>query len=125
MCGIFGIVFKDSRPDLGQILVSAGERLTYRGYDSVGVATFEGEGVEIRKDVGPIEEVARKLNFAQLTGFKGIIQLRGATFGSPRPENAQPHFDCRQRLVGAHNGNIVNTRELINSLTGSGHRFLG
>jgi glucosamine--fructose-6-phosphate aminotransferase (isomerizing) len=125
MCGIFGIVFKDSRPDLGQILVSAGERLTYRGYDSVGLAAFEGQTAEIRKDVGPIEEVARKLNFQQLTGFKGIIQLRWATFGSPRPENAQPHFDCQQRLVGAHNGNIVNTRELINSLTGSGHRFLG
>ncbi|MDD8019668.1 MAG: glutamine--fructose-6-phosphate transaminase (isomerizing) [Acidobacteriota bacterium] len=125
MCGIFGIIFKTSQPDLGKILTAAGERLTYRGYDSVGLATFEGDAVEIRKDVGQIEEVARKLKFEEMSGFKGIVQLRWATFGSPRRENAQPHFDCQQRLIGAHNGNIVNTSQLIKSLSRQGHHFMG
>lgn len=125
MCGIFGIIYKDRRRDLGSLLLSAGRRLTYRGYDSVGMGVFDGNRIELRKDVGKIEEVNRKLNFEELQGYKGIVQLRWATFGQPLPRNAQPHYDCRQRLVGAHNGNIVNTRELISFLTASGHRFRG
>ncbi|HAR36254.1 MAG TPA: glutamine--fructose-6-phosphate transaminase (isomerizing) [Acidobacteria bacterium] len=125
MCGIFGIIFRENRPDLGQILLAAGRRLTYRGYDSVGLGTFDGSRAELRKDVGKIEEVAAKLRFEEMQGYKGIIQLRWATFGQPLPRNAQPHFDCQQRLIGAHNGNIVNTRELIQALTAAGHRFRG
>ena len=41
MCGIFGIV-KDKEKNLGEILIGAAERLTYRGYDSVGMATISG-----------------------------------------------------------------------------------
>ncbi|MGQ9801563.1 MAG: glutamine--fructose-6-phosphate transaminase (isomerizing) [Candidatus Saccharicenans sp.] len=125
MCGIFGIIFEEKRPDLGRILLAAGRRLTYRGYDSVGLGIFDGSRAELRKDVGKIEEVAAKLRFEEMQGYKGIIQLRWATFGQPLPRNAQPHFDCQQRLIGAHNGNIVNTRELIQSLTAAGHRFRG
>jgi len=125
MCGIFGIIFRHKRPDLGKILLDAGRRLTYRGYDSVGMGVFDGSRVELRKDVGKIEEVNQKLHFEEMRGYKGIVQLRWATFGQPLPRNAQPHFDCQQRLVGAHNGNIVNTRELIASLTAAGHRFRG
>ncbi|MCX8160433.1 MAG: glutamine--fructose-6-phosphate transaminase (isomerizing) [Candidatus Saccharicenans sp.] len=125
MCGIFGIIFQDRRQELGRILLEAGRRLTYRGYDSVGVGVFDGDRVDLRKDVGKIEEVNQKLHFEEMQGYKGIVQLRWATFGQPLPRNAQPHFDCRQRLVGAHNGNIVNTRELISTLTDAGHRFRG
>lgn len=125
MCGIFGIIFRDRRPDLGQILLEAGRRLTYRGYDSVGLGVFDDDRVELRKDVGKIEEVNQKLHFEELQGYKGIVQLRWATFGQPLPRNAQPHFDCRERLIGAHNGNIVNTRELIHTLSAAGHRFRG
>ncbi|MGB9906946.1 MAG: glutamine--fructose-6-phosphate transaminase (isomerizing) [Candidatus Saccharicenans sp.] len=125
MCGIFGIIFQERRQDLGQTLLAAGRRLTYRGYDSVGLGVFDGLRTELRKDVGKIEEVAAKLRFEEMQGYKGIIQLRWATFGQPLPRNAQPHFDCQQRLIGAHNGNIVNTRELIQALTAAGHRFRG
>jgi len=125
MCGIFGIIFQEKREDLGQILLEAGRRLTYRGYDSVGIGVFEGKTAELRKDVGKIDEVAKKLHFAEMKGYKGIVQLRWATFGQPLPQNAQPHFDCQQKLIGAHNGNIVNTKELIHHLTLLGHRFRG
>jgi len=125
MCGIFGIVFKDFRDDLGKILLQAGRKLTYRGYDSVGMAAFADGSVELRKDVGEIEEVNRKYNFESLKGYKGIIQLRWATFGPPSKNNAQPHFDCTKDMVGAHNGNIVNTRELIKEFERKGHIFKG
>lgn len=112
MCGIFGIVTKSERT-LGAILVEAGRWLTYRGYDSVGCATFHTDGsIDLRKDVGKIKEVAEKLHFTEMTGNRGIIQLRWATFGTPSQTNAQPHFDSDGDLVGAHNGNVVNNTEL-------------
>ena len=112
MCGIFGIVTKTEQP-LGLILIEAAQRLAYRGYDSVGCATFHDDGtVDLRKDVGKVGPVAERLNFAEMTGARGIVQLRWATFGAPSPANAQPHFDSDGDLVGAHNGNVVNNVEL-------------
>jgi glutamine---fructose-6-phosphate transaminase (isomerizing) len=111
MCGIFGIVTKDEQP-LGQILTEAAERLTYRGYDSVGAATISGAIVDLRKDVGRVKDVAVQYNFAEMTGTRGITQLRWATFGEPSQVNSQPHLDSDGDLVGAHNGNVVNNVEL-------------
>ncbi len=125
MCGIFGIIFKEHKKDLGTILLQAGRRLTYRGYDSVGMAAFTEDSVELRKDVGEIEEVNRKHRFEELEGYKGIVQLRWATFGPPSKNNSQPHFDCTRLMVGAHNGNIINTKELISEYKKRGHSFRG
>jgi len=112
MCGIFGIVTNQEQP-LGSILVEAGRKLTYRGYDSVGCATLHQNGsIELRKDVGKVDEVAGRLGFDQMCGSRGIIQLRWATFGAPSKVNAQPHLDSDGDLVGAHNGNVVNNVEL-------------
>jgi glucosamine--fructose-6-phosphate aminotransferase (isomerizing) len=112
MCGIFGIVVHEERP-LGEILTDAGRRLSYRGYDSVGCATLHPGGrIDLRKDVGKVDEVAARLDFASMNGTRGIIQLRWATFGQPSTENAQPHLDSDGDLVGAHNGNVVNNFEL-------------
>ena len=67
MCGIFGIVTKEEE-QLGPILVEAGRRLSYRGYDSVGCATLHKNSGEItlRKDVGRVDEVAARLKKAGL-----------------------------------------------------------
>jgi len=111
MCGIFGIVMKNGQ-HLGPILIEAARRLTYRGYDSVGVATLNGGKIDLRKDVGKVDEVAQKYNFAEMTGSRGITQLRWATFGDPSLVNAQPHLDSDGDMVGAHNGNVVNNVEL-------------
>jgi len=111
MCGIFGIVTKDEQP-LGPILIDAARRLTYRGYDSVGAATISGSRIDLRKDVGRVEDVAVKYNFAEMTGQRGMTQLRWATFGEPSQVNSQPHLDSDGDLVGAHNGNVVNNVEL-------------
>ena len=112
MCGIFGIV-KEKESPLGPILLEAGKRLSYRGYDSVGCATLHDDStISLRKDVGKIDEVAQRWDFSSMTGNRGIVQLRWATFGVPSAENAQPHFDSDGDLVGAHNGNVVNNVEL-------------
>lgn len=111
MCGIFGIV-TDKEQALGPILIEAARRLTYRGYDSVGAATISGDRIDLRKDAGRVDDVARKYNFAEMTGQRGITQLRWATFGAPSQVNSQPHLDSDGDIVGAHNGNVVNNVEL-------------
>ena len=112
MCGIFGIVVSKEQP-LGTILTEAGQRLSYRGYDSVGCATIADKGaIDLRKDVGKVDDVAQRLRFAEMKGRRGMVQLRWATFGHPSTANAQPHLDSDGDLVGAHNGNVVNNVEL-------------
>src|SRR5512136_1704626 len=111
MCGIFGIVTEKESP-LGPILIEAARRLTYRGYDSVGAATLNGKKIDLRKDIGRVDDVAAKYNFTEMTGSRGITQLRWATFGEPSQVNSQPHIDSDGDLVGAHNGNVVNNVEL-------------
>ncbi|MEW6717262.1 MAG: glutamine--fructose-6-phosphate transaminase (isomerizing) [Chloroflexota bacterium] len=112
MCGIFGIVTSEEKV-LGPTLIEAGRWLSYRGYDTVGCATMsETGGIDLRKDVGKVYEVAERMNFAEMVGNRGIMQLRWATFGEPSQVNAQPHFDSDGDMVGAHNGNVVNNVEL-------------
>jgi glucosamine--fructose-6-phosphate aminotransferase (isomerizing) len=120
MCGIFGIVTKESQ-NLGPILIGAGERLSYRGYDTVGAATIPNKGkIDLRKDAGRVQDVAEKYNFKDMAGNRGILQLRWATFGAPSQVNAQPHLDTDGDLVGAHNGNVVNNVELRQQFTAEG-----
>jgi glucosamine--fructose-6-phosphate aminotransferase (isomerizing) len=112
MCGIFGIVTEKER-ELGPILVEAGRRLSYRGYDSVGFAVLRDSGdIDLRKDVGKVDEVSDRLHVADMKGRRGMTQLRWATFGAPSRANAQPHLDSDGKVVGAHNGNVVNNVEL-------------
>lgn len=111
MCGIFGIVTATEQP-LGPILIEAARRLTYRGYDSVGAATISGAKIDLRKDTGRVDDVAAKYNLAEMSGTRGITQLRWATFGAPSQINSQPHLDSDGDMVGAHNGNVVNNVEL-------------
>ena len=112
MCGIFGFITKEEKI-IGPILVEAANKLSYRGYDSVGCATISKEGqITLRKDVGKVDEVAPKLKFNEMAGSRGIVQLRWATFGVPSQTNSQPHLDSKGKMVGAHNGNVVNNIEL-------------
>jgi len=111
MCGIFGYVTKNEEA-LGPILIAAAERLTYRGYDSVGAATINNGNIDLRKDTGKVDSVAAKYNISEMRGQRGITQLRWATFGEPSQVNSQPHLDSDGDMVGAHNGNVVNNVEL-------------
>jgi glutamine---fructose-6-phosphate transaminase (isomerizing) len=106
MCGIFGYV-TSKEAELGPILIAAAERLTHRGYDSVGAATLNNGKIDLRKDVGKVDSVVAKYNISEMRGQRGITQLRWATFGEPSQVNSQPHLDSDGDTVGAHNGNVV------------------
>jgi glucosamine--fructose-6-phosphate aminotransferase (isomerizing) len=125
MCGIFGLV-ADRDFDLGRVLVEAGRRLAYRGYDSVGCATVASSGaIDLRKDAGKIDAVEQCLRLSEMRGRRGIVQLRWATFGVPATRNAQPHLDCDGDMVGAHNGNIVNNVQMREAFVAEGHTVRG
>ncbi|MCX6776760.1 MAG: glutamine--fructose-6-phosphate transaminase (isomerizing) [Candidatus Micrarchaeota archaeon] len=121
MCGIFGIITLKPRA-IGRDLTAGGKRLSYRGYDSVGCAVMSDGKIDLRKDVGKVDEVSKKLKFSEMHGDRGVMQLRWATFGAPSKNNAQPHLDCDGDMVGAHNGNIVNTPQLREQFIREGHR---
>ncbi|MFW9964826.1 MAG: glutamine--fructose-6-phosphate transaminase (isomerizing) [Candidatus Sifarchaeia archaeon] len=120
MCGITGIVTSNLN-NIGELLVKCSSKLTYRGYDSVGVAAVHNNQVDLRKDVGTIEHVNKLLSLSKMKGDRGIAQLRWATYGTPTKANAQPHFGCQEIFYGAHNGNIHNYVEYKKELIDAGH----
>ena len=120
MCGITGIV-TNNLDNIGELLVKCSSKLTYRGYDSVGIAAVRDGVVDLRKDVGTIEDVDKLLGLSKMTGDRGIAQLRWATYGIPSPLNAQPHFGCDEVFYGAHNGNLHNYVEYRRELVETGH----
>ncbi|MHA1902690.1 MAG: glutamine--fructose-6-phosphate transaminase (isomerizing) [Candidatus Thorarchaeota archaeon] len=120
MCGITGIVTLD-RQDIGKLLIECSRKLTYRGYDSVGVAAVKNGIVELRKDAGTIDTVDADLKLSEMKGDRGIAQLRWATYGAPTKINSQPHFGCTEVFFGAHNGNLHNYYEYRKELIETGH----
>lgn len=120
MCGITGIVTNNLN-NIGELLVKCSSKLTYRGYDSVGIAAVHDGVVDLRKDVGTIEEVDKMLGLSKMIGDRGIAQLRWATYGAPTKINAQPHFGCDEVFYGAHNGNLHNYVELRREFIETGH----
>ena len=91
MCGIVGYV---GHRDAISFLLPGLRRLEYRGYDSVGVATVNGRGLDIRKAVGKIVALEAALAAGPPRGRLGIAHTRWATHGRPSEANAHPHVDC-------------------------------
>ena len=80
MCGIVGYTgTKDATP----LLVEGLKRLEYRGYDSAGVAIFDGECLETRRAAGKIARLEATLAKNPLDGRLGIGHTRWATHGPP------------------------------------------
>jgi glucosamine--fructose-6-phosphate aminotransferase (isomerizing) len=122
MCGIFGVVAK--KGDIAKKLLIIARRLQYRGYDSLGLATYLNGEIDLRKDMGTVESVVESLKLDKMKGNIGIGQLRWSTFGRPSKLNAQPHFDCDKDMVGAHNGNIVSFYQTKENLERDGHNVI-
>lgn len=120
MCGIVGFVGKEACADF---LVDALKRLEYRGYDSAGIAVFEGDRIKTVKAKGKIAEgLAPKLKAEQkLNATCGIGHTRWATHGEPSDVNAHPIGNGRVCIV--HNGIIENYREIKAFLTSKGYGF--
>ncbi|MGZ7095378.1 MAG: glutamine--fructose-6-phosphate transaminase (isomerizing), partial [Methanobacterium sp.] len=120
MCGIIGCILNNKKA--APVLLECVNRLEYRGYDSVGVAT-SGSEIIIKKDSGKINDVQKKLTLTDLPGEMGIAHVRWATHGLPTKENAHPHTDCKNKIAVVHNGIIENYRELKDQLISEGHVF--
>src|SRR5271169_2161306 len=118
MCGIVGIL---GRAPVAEQLVDSLKRLEYRGYDSAGVATLEGDHLERRRAEGKLKNLEMRLKAEPLAGHTGIGHTRWATHGKPTERNAHPHATARVAVV--HNGIIENFRELRDELKARGHVF--
>ena len=118
MCGIVGIL---GRGPVAEQLVDSLKRLEYRGYDSAGVATLEGDHLERRRAEGKLRNLEARLQASPLSGHTGIGHTRWATHGKPTENNAHPHATARVAVV--HNGIIENFRELREELEKKGAVF--
>ena len=120
MCGIVGFV---GDRKAAPILLTALEKLEYRGYDSAGLATVTNSRLWCKKDIGKLAEVREKHQLNKLPGKAGIGHVRWATHGAVTPVNAHPHLDCNQDVAVVHNGIIENYHELRSRLE-SRHKFI-
>lgn len=111
MCGIFGYVGK--RNNAGEIVLAGLKKLEYRGYDSWGIASFNGERLEVAKKVGKIGDAQPRFSAGNLA----FGQTRWATHGGVTVANAHPHFDCPKRLAVVHNGVVENYQEIKKKFT--------
>ena len=121
MCGIIGYTGKKQA---APILIEGLASLTYRGYDSAGIAVMGADGLpQVYKKTGKLENLTASLNGNMPGGSTGIGHTRWATHGGPTDANAHPHMDCRGEVVVAHNGIVENYIALKRELVAEGHAF--
>jgi glutamine---fructose-6-phosphate transaminase (isomerizing) len=121
MCGIVGYVGSKTASPL---LIEGLKRLEYRGYDSAGISTMNGTGLETRKAKGKISQLEAVMNGSPVHGTVGIAHTRWATHGQPNECNAHPHLDCHGKIAVVHNGIIENYGALRTMLKRQGHKFV-
>jgi glucosamine--fructose-6-phosphate aminotransferase (isomerizing) len=120
MCGIIGYVGdRDALP----ILVDGIRLLSYRGYDSAGVAVARNGSIRVEKDRGRIEDLAPTWDREALRGTTGIGHTRWATHGAPSRKNAHPQSDAAGDVVVVHNGVVENDLALRAELESQGVTF--
>ena len=121
MCGIFGYT---GPRDASSILLDGLTRLSYRGYDSAGVAVVDDFGhLSTRRAAGKLDNLRRLVENEPVTGRQGIGHTRWATHGPASNINAHPHTDGTGEIVVVHNGIVENYAELKARLIANGHQF--
>jgi glutamine---fructose-6-phosphate transaminase (isomerizing) len=122
MCGIVGYI---GRREAVEFIITGLRRLEYRGYDSAGVATIDGDGaLDVVKSVGRIEKLECRLAETPLAGRIGIGHTRWATHGAPTDINAHPHLGDAGSVAIVHNGVIENFRSIKARLQSEGYEFV-
>ncbi len=122
MCGIVGYIGNE---ETCPILMDGLERLSYRGYDSAGVAVLNQSGkLYVSKTKGRLENLGILLEKSPLYGHIGIGHTRWATHGEPNDVNAHPHFNTDQTIAIVHNGIIENHAQLRKELSEKGYVFV-
>ena len=120
MCGIVGYVGDGQATPF---LLEGLTKLEYRGYDSAGIAVYDGKSIRVEKSVGRLASLKEKIAGNEPSGMVGIGHTRWATHGRPSDLNAHPHTDCTGDFVVVHNGIIENYMALKEDLIKKGHVF--
>ena len=122
MCGIVGYV---GDKQAARFLIEGLTKLEYRGYDSAGIAVYNGESdaIRVEKSVGRLAELEKKIDSNVPVGCMGIGHTRWATHGGPSDLNSHPHTDCTGDFAVVHNGIIENYLALKEELIEAGHVF--
>ncbi|WP_424003238.1 glutamine--fructose-6-phosphate transaminase (isomerizing) [Maribacter sp. IgM3_T14_3] len=120
MCGIVGYIgHREAYP----IIIKGLQRLEYRGYDSAGIALYDGNQINLCKTKGKVEDLKNKAKNISQAGSIGIGHTRWATHGVPNDVNSHPHYSNSGELVIIHNGIIENYDAIKQELTKRGYIF--
>ncbi len=120
MCGIVGYV---GDRDITSVLLVGLERLSYRGYDSSGIAIVGNGELSYWKRAGKLHELSKALDGLTIKGELGIGHTRWATHGVPDEINAHPHLSDTKKIALVHNGIIENFEEIKYRLVKEGYIF--
>jgi len=122
MCGIVGYI---GNSQAAPILLDGLSKLEYRGYDSAGIAVYDGEEIHAKKACGRLKVLSELTHDgATMPGTAGIGHTRWATHGAPTGSNAHPHFNQDESIAVVHNGIIENYQKLKKYLEGKGFQFV-
>ena len=121
MCGIVGYIGpREAYP----IIIEGLKRLEYRGYDSAGIALYDGKNIKLSKTKGKVENLEKRVkDEISIDGTLGIGHTRWATHGVPNDVNSHPHFSNSGDLVIIHNGIIENYASIKEELIKRGYTF--
>jgi len=120
MCGIVGYV---GYRNLESVLLVGLERLSYRGYDSSGIAIISDGELSYWKTPGKIHELEKLLQNMSIQGHVGIGHTRWSTHGEPNEVNAHPQINAPHKIAIVHNGIIENYQSLKSKLLSEGFLF--
>jgi amidophosphoribosyltransferase len=125
MCGVVGVYAPGQ--EASAIAALGLFALQHRGQESAGVAVSDGDGLMVYKDLGLVAQVLSEQRLASLRGERAIAHCRYSTTGATVWENSQPtlRLGPRRTVALGHNGNLVNTRELLEELPGGRSRLIG
>jgi len=122
MCGIVGFV--GDKNAVEPVLCGL-RNLEYRGYDSAGVAFYDGNKIRNVKQAGRVAALENELVDIDIINTKTAIgHTRWATHGTPTKLNAHPHYNKDKTIFVVHNGIIENHQELRSMLEAKGYHFV-
>jgi amidophosphoribosyltransferase len=121
-CGVFGIF---GHPEAANLTYLGLYALQHRGQESAGIATADGERIRISRAMGHVAEAFDERALEGLPGHIAVGHTRYSTAGESKLQNAQPILiECAHGQIAiAHNGNLVNARELRDRLVRDGSIF--
>ncbi len=111
-CGVFGVWAPGE--EVAKLTYYGLYALQHRGQESAGIATSDGDRINVYKDMGLVSQVFDESTLNTLTGHIAVGHCRYSTTGSSHWANAQPTLGATAAgtVALAHNGNLTNSSEL-------------